>query len=300
VTSVRYYKLVRPDGTNCGVDPAHRVVYEVGKVTRPVGPVAVSGDVNPINCSGPGRLHVWPRPEHAFAYLALGVPVLDHRILAGVVPPGERVLGRDGEKVAVSAFLATEELPIAAGFGPNGVAVVEFLRELPSYPWLSRETGDAASAQQLVDASLAALDLPPVPVRFGSWAAAWGATWHAAWDATRSATWDATWDATRSAAWGAARSAAWNAARSAAWDAAWGAATDDARHAAWDAARSATWDAARRAAARSAQEHSSWLVVADLLPGRGSPFAPLMALWRLGYYVGGVRRGKFVLGVLKP
>jgi hypothetical protein len=229
----RFFKLTRPDGSNCS-NANGRVVYEVGKITRPIGDVAKAADVCATDCCGKGRLHVCPKVEQVLTYRADGVPVLDHRILAGVVPEGEHVLGWDEKKVAVSAFLAEEELPISAGFGPNGVAVVEFLRELPFYPWLSAKARNTRKAQVLVDAHMAALGLPKVPVRFGSW--------------------DAARDAARAAAWAVA------------------------------------WAAARVA---------EWLVAADLLSGRENPFAPPMDLWRLGYYVGGVSNGVFVLGVRK-
>src|SRR3990167_4028345 len=129
--------------------------------------------------------------------------------------------------------------------------------------------------------------------------------WGAARDEVRDAAWDAAWDAARDAAWNAAWGAAWGAARDvakdAAWGAAWGAARDEARNVAWDAAWDAAWDEARNAArnvAWDATRDAAWEVSADLLKSKGwdtNPFHELIKLWKQGFYVCGMVKGKFLL-----
>ena len=125
---------------------------------------------------------------------------------------------------------------------------------------------DRPAVERAILQHLAALNLPPMPVRWVEDAeagysevmkkaesAAWSAAESAAWSAARSAAWSAAWSAARSAAW----SAAWSAAESAAESAAWSAAES----AAWSAA----WSAAESAADRQALDHicGVWLPLAD-------------------------------------
>jgi len=141
---------------------------------------------------------------------------------------------------------------------------------------------DRPAVERAILQHLAALNLPPMPVRWVEDAeagysevmkkaesAAWSAAESAAWSAARSAAWSAAWSAARSAAWSAAwsaaesaaESAAWSAAESAAWSAAWSAAESAAESAAWSAA----WSAAESAADRQALDHicGVWLPLAD-------------------------------------
>ena len=201
----RYYKAVRPDGTDFHTGTvrwAPPVGHEGEWIVRhPTATVVGDGPGQylsvatvPTDCTGMS----WP------CRLLLVEPV-------GFVTTPEPE-GMPNKRAGV-AFRVVEELDEHHALGPQGgyvAALIERVRVLST-----------AECERLAAAWCAA----------GS--AAWSAAWDAAWSAARDAEWDAAWDA----AWSAARDATWDAAGSAARDAAW--------DAAWSAARDATWDAAR-------------------------------------------------------
>ena len=190
MSTLTYYKAVRPDGTSFH-DQTTR--WEVGEVTRhPRGGISLrrvfrAGAENylsvstvPTDCTG----FQWP------ARLLVVEPVEGHPVFR----PDPEVLPN---KRAATAWRVVEERPAHELFGPQGEHLVALI-----------ERAARLSADE-VERLSAARD------------AAWDAAKRAAWDAARLADRDAAWDAAQYAAWDAAKRAARYAARYAARDAAW-------------------------------------------------------------------------------
>ena len=189
--TIRGFKLVRADGTDCR---SGTVKYAVGETTTLPDPDRRSSDP-----CGRG-LHFCHRAEDTMQFRASQWPV---RLLA---VSSDDVIARDETKVRCGSVHVEREEPLALCFGPQGGRVVELLNDLASIGWLRPpSTVTAEQLQPLVDEHLSRLtrfraSVRPLPVRVVT-------------------TWDAAGDAARAAARDAARDAAWDAARAAAWDA---------------------------------------------------------------------------------
>ena len=185
---MKYYKCVRPDGTDFYTGSVLWAPVEIPDggwlVNHPTSKEAslddgastyLSTSTTPTDCTGMR----WPC-----------------RLLE-VVPAGRQVLRTADlpNKRASVAWRVVQELPAWQAFGPQGRQVAAILDR----------------AATLSDSEVRQLDAAGDAARVAARVAAWDA----ARDAARVAAWDAAWDAARVAAGDAARDAAWDAARDA-------------------------------------------------------------------------------------
>ncbi|AGY47119.1 hypothetical protein CN1A_10 [Clavibacter phage CN1A] len=184
----RYYKAVRPDGTD----------FYSGKVNYLAGDTIKHPSPGDVGSSG------------AFGYLSISVSPTDctgftwpARLLE-VEPIGESWTPHAGDlpnKRAAHEIRVLRELPAYELLGPQGA---EFAALLERFTTLTADDCDKLAAARAA-------------ARSDAWGAARDAARDAAWGAARPAAWDAAWDAVLPAARAVARAAA----RPDAWDAAW-------------------------------------------------------------------------------
>lgn len=270
------YKVVRQDMTACFDGETKYAVGETTKVED------YSPKVAGVCGTCVRGIHACHRPEDTLAYRRGNWPL---RLLRVEVAASD-VIAENEEKMRCKAVKVVEELPIARAFGPHGEEVVAFIKELPSYPWCRPPKHDRAMVEAAVAEYLAALE------KFGAKSAKVGfvtdrnAAHTAARSAAESTAWDATWDAARIAAYVAADTARWDSAHNAAWGAAYTnafKAVDGTPGVPADA--EGAWNAAHAAA---------HIVIADELDFP-NPFAPLMRVWKAGYWPIGMVRDEFVV-----
>jgi len=269
--SITVYKLVRNDYTDC----------YTGKVKYSVGSTRTHQNPKETLCQS-GIIHACHKPEQTLAWRNDQWPV---RLLKATTP---KIIAEERDKIGAHELTIVEELPISFAFGPNGQKVADFINRLSNIKWFEPQN-ERGKVEQLVTKHLQIIErfgAKQGPVKFTNDITVARA---AAWATARDAAWDAAGAIARDAARDAAREAARDVARDIAWDVAWDVAWDAAR----DAARDAVWAIARTVAGAAA-EAAGHMVVEDLLAFE-NPFAPIMEVWKLGYWPIGVVSGEFLV-----
>ena len=203
---MKFYKLTDKDGHGTyGVDFVP-VTYEMGK-TRKVLDCTPSDEV-----CGKG-LHVCDSPLKLLKFRNR-TNLLDLRLWEVEVDEAN-IIAKDKNKTRVSKLTVTKELDIAQLFEHNGKEVIEFIKSLPTCPWLKPNKNlDEGILEQLVYEHLTELSaygnksFEGVGVRIVRTKEEWNAAYYASYDAA--------WNAAQNAAWNAAQNAARNAACNAA------------------------------------------------------------------------------------
>lgn len=268
-----FYKIVRGDYTDCW---SGTIRYGVGTTVRHPNPAPPGTYDDPC---GRRWLHACVKPHDTLQFHRSNWPLRLLRVTAS----DNDFRAEDYVKVASVAFAVEEELPLSLAFGPNGEAVVRFINDLPTWPWLRSDRTADVKVLNLADEHLRRLsrygDVRTSNVRI------------------EEMTLDDVTYVRRDITKGDAGNRLWRHIRMVAWSDGLAVASDEAWGIVWDV----VWKVLPircENAAEGAGHDVAYRVVQHLMGDRPNPYEPLSEIWRLGFYPIGPIDGTFVIAAI--